>query len=199
MTEPVAAAQRIDLRSLTPQRWKNGAGTTREIAVSPVGAGFSEFDWRLSVADVEGDGPFSVFEGVDRCIVLLRGAGMHLDSPHDQGSHILDRVLEPWAFTGERPIGARLIDGPCSDFNVMTRRGRWRNTVQVLRAANRAQAGDVTFLLCVAGRWHVGAETIEPLQGLLWRSPVDALMIAPVAGPDAPALLLVRLCHDHTT
>jgi environmental stress-induced protein Ves len=74
MTVSLAAAQRLDLRTLPPQRWKNGAGTTREIAVEPAGAGTDDFDWRLSLAEVDRDAPFSAFPGVDRCIVLLRGS-----------------------------------------------------------------------------------------------------------------------------
>ena len=71
-----AAVERIELRQLAPQRWKNGAGLTREIAVEPRGASVGDVDWRASVAEIAGDAPFSRFPGVDRCIVLLRGAGM---------------------------------------------------------------------------------------------------------------------------
>ncbi len=46
----------------------------------PAGAALDEFLWRVSIADVERDGPFSRFPGIDRTIVLLEGAGMRLRS-----------------------------------------------------------------------------------------------------------------------
>ena len=74
----MTGAERLALSSLPATPWKNGGGTTREIAAFPPGAGLDDFGWRLSVAEVERDGPFSVFSGVDRTIVLLDGAGMRL-------------------------------------------------------------------------------------------------------------------------
>ena len=34
--------------------WKNGGGTTREVAVSPEGAGLDDFAWRISLAALLG-------------------------------------------------------------------------------------------------------------------------------------------------
>ena len=56
--------------------WKNGGGSTDEIATYPRGAGLDAFDWRVSIAHVASDGPFSRFPGVERTITLLEGAGM---------------------------------------------------------------------------------------------------------------------------
>ena len=58
--------------------WKNGGGSTTEIAISPPDAGFDDFDWRISVATIAADGPFSAFAGIDRVITLLAGAGVLL-------------------------------------------------------------------------------------------------------------------------
>lgn len=191
----LAAAQRIELRALPTQRWKNGAGTTREIAVEPTRAGTADFEWRLSLAEVEHDAPFSAFPGVDRCIVLLRGAGMALQPDDGAAAHEL-RPLQPWSFAGERAIAARLRAGPCSDFNVMTRRGRWRADVRVLHDACAIASGHVTFLMSVAGTWQAGAETLQPMQALLWRGLESPMTVAPSVGGTAAALLHVRLCHD---
>lgn len=195
MTASFAAAQRFDLRTLPSQRWKNGAGTTREIAVEPAGAGTDDFDWRLSLAEVDHDAPFSAFPGVDRCIVLLRGEGMALRSDGAATAHDL-RPLQPWSFPGERAVAALLLAGPCSDFNVMTRRGRWRADVRVLHDACAIASGHVTFLMSVAGTWQAGAESLQPMQALLWRGLESPMSVAPNTGDAAAALLHVRLCHD---
>ena len=105
--------------------WKNGGGTTRDIAVSPSGASLDTFDWRLSLAQVDRDGPFSRFDNVDRTLVLLSGA-MTL---HERDRRIDLVRNEPFAFEGERVIEAT-VAGSTLDFNVMTRRGRASHTAR---------------------------------------------------------------------
>ena len=51
-------------------RWKNGAGWTSEILRVP---DVEDWRWRLSIAEVETDAPFSPFPGVERELVLLGG------------------------------------------------------------------------------------------------------------------------------
>ena len=106
--------------------WKNGGGTTRDIAVSPQGASLDTFDWRLSLAQVDRDGPFSRFDNVDRTIVLLSGA-MTL---HERDRRIDLQRNDPFAFEGERAIEATVAGGSTLDFNVMTRRGRASHTAR---------------------------------------------------------------------
>jgi len=127
--------------------WKNGGGRTTELAVHPEAADFAHFAWRVSVADVVKDGPFSGFDGVDRTLVLLRGAGVRLAS----GDAALEiRVpFEPVAFSGDVPYECVLYDGPVQDFNLMVRRSVARGEVDVVRD----QAGAVRparFRLCYA-------------------------------------------------
>ena len=63
--------QFLDLASTPPVPWKNGGGSTRELACWPPGAGMDSFAWRVSVATIARPGPFSAFPGVDRQIMLL--------------------------------------------------------------------------------------------------------------------------------
>ena len=190
--------QRFDLRTIAPQPWINGAGLTREIAFG--GASASEFDWRISLAGVERSAPFSAFPGVDRCIVLLRGAGMRLrsaDGVEPAIDHALTTPLAPFRFAGDVALEATLADGPSSDFNVMTRRGVFRSEVSCERHAVTLRGGDSTLLFCCAGEWSIApdsASTLGPMQALLWREPLGALRVEPRG--DAAALLVVRLCHD---
>ena len=99
--------------------WKNGGGTTREVARIPE---TGDIEWRLSVAEVAVDGPFSVFEGIDRILVLLSGAGMDLQFDEPRHVERLRPLRDVKAFAGEAAVHATLVDGPTTDLNLMWRR-----------------------------------------------------------------------------
>lgn len=111
--------------------WKNGMGTTREIAVQPSLSGTDDFLWRVSVAEVNSAAPFSSFPGVDRHIALLDGAGFRMTLDGDR-THTLDTRFKPFAFAGESTVAVALIDGPTRDFNLMVRRAEARGDVVVM-------------------------------------------------------------------
>ncbi|MET7621241.1 HutD family protein [Streptomyces sp. NPDC005408] len=112
--------------------WKNGGGVTREIVLAPEGAGTDDFDWRISLADVGADGPFSSFPGVDRILTVVEGAGMDLTVG---GQHtVADERYRPYTFPGDVETDGRLLDGrPVVNFNVMHRRGRTACLTSVVR------------------------------------------------------------------
>ena len=153
------------LRSNDYQRmpWKNGGGTTTEIwkAASPAG----EMLWRLSIADVASDGPFSEFQGIDRWIMVISGKGMEL-TIEGLGAKRLDRPLEPLSFPGDAKTDCRLIDGPIRDFNFMIARSFGKGTLQVLRltAGMAAPLGENTTALHVlAGSVEIETNDIQEL------------------------------------
>jgi environmental stress-induced protein Ves len=187
--------ERFDLRDIAPQPWKNGAGLTREIAFD--GTDAVAFDWRISVAEFARDAPFSAFPGIARCITLLQGAGMRLRSHDGNVDHALTTPFAPFEFSGDVALNATLAGGACSDFNVMTRRGRFRSEVSVHRDAVALVPADATLLWCGDGAWAVDTHTIATSQALLWRMPHQALhaLHARPLTPNA-VLLQVRLCHD---
>ena len=105
-------------------RWKNGLGWTTEIALRPPGAELAanDFDWRISIADVDADCDFSPLAGVDRTLMLLEGAGVEL-YPAGGESVLLNARGRSFDFPGEVAMRCRVLDGACRDFNVMSRRG----------------------------------------------------------------------------
>lgn len=113
---------------LNPRPWKNGGGSTREIAASPEEAGYDRFDWRFSMADIRENGPFSTFPGVDRTLALIDGTGFTLDLPGR--SVVLDDIGAVVSFDGNDAAQGRLQNGPIRDFNVMTRRAAYTHTVR---------------------------------------------------------------------
>lgn len=111
--------------------WKNGRGVTEEVASFPAESGMDDFDWRLSIAHVGADGPFSVFPGIDRTITLLDGRGLALDLPEGRTVELTPGG-SPFAFPGDWEISSRNLGGPTIDLNIMTRRGRCRHNVRRL-------------------------------------------------------------------
>jgi environmental stress-induced protein Ves len=104
--------------------WKNGRGSTTEIAVHPADATVTDerpFLYRLSLAALDGPGPFSPFPGVDRIILQTSGKPMTLGHGA-RGEHALSPLV-PYRFSGDAPTDGRL-EGRATDLNVMTRRGR---------------------------------------------------------------------------
>jgi uncharacterized protein len=132
---------------LAASPWKNGGGITREVAVC-------ENAWRASIADIDRDGPFSRFPGIDRVLVLLDGAQLML------GDRVIAQPLDTAHFAGEDAIDARLGSGPVRVFNVMTHRGAASARIDVWRASERRIVDADTLLLhcvqdaadvCIAG------------------------------------------------
>jgi environmental stress-induced protein Ves len=117
------------LRSTDYQRtrWKNDGGWTTEIARSAAADG-GDFHWRVSIADIERDGPFSAFPGIERDLLLLEGNGIELDIDGADPLRLVRR-FEQVHFAGESDVHCRLLAGPTRDFNVMTRRDALRAEV----------------------------------------------------------------------
>jgi len=138
--------------------WKNGGGETVEVAVSPKGAALSDFDWRVSMATVATDGPFSIFPGIDRTLSIIDGNGLQLAIDRDDPL-LLTQDSAPLAFAADVAVTATLAEGPITDLNVMTRRDGLRHRVERVDIDSRVTvqpAAPTWLLLC-----HQGALTVE--------------------------------------
>ncbi|OKI52104.1 HutD/Ves family protein [Streptomyces sp. MJM1172] len=165
--------------------WKNGGGVTREIAAWPESAGTGDFEWRVSLADVAADGPFSGFPGVDRTLTLAEGAGMDLTVA---GAHrLVDERYAPRHFAGDAPTDCRLLDGPVVNFNVMYRRDTTRAETAVVRgdlALAAAEPGETLLVVALDGPGG--------LEGA-GAGPGEALELARYDAALAPAGLVCRV------
>ncbi|MFC9245391.1 HutD family protein [Streptomyces sp. NPDC057136] len=128
--------------------WKNGGGVTREIAVWPEGATSDRFDWRISLADVAADGPFSAFPGIDRTLTVVEGEGMDLMVGGEH--HIVDEPYWPYDFPGDLQTVGSLLGGPVVNFNVMYRRCRTEAATAVVRGTVRLMPPDGGAVLALA-------------------------------------------------
>jgi environmental stress-induced protein Ves len=107
--------------------WKNGGGTTQEVARNP-GDGSAAFEWRLSIADVVQDGGFSAFNGYQRIITVLEGRGIQLTVDGREQTPLTPR--QAYAFLGDARVDCRLLDGAIRDFNLIYAPQRYQARLQ---------------------------------------------------------------------
>ena len=124
--------QRVDEHCAMP--WANGLGTSYEVASDRNADG--EWTWRVAIAPVVLDGPFSVMPGVDRELVVIEGNGMVLNVDDESVKCMPGQVVR---FSGDSVTIARLVDGPTVDLGLMTVRGSVTGSMLVV-----VDVGDVT-------------------------------------------------------
>jgi environmental stress-induced protein Ves len=130
---------------------------------------------RVSVAEIESDGPFSEFEGIDRWFAVLRGEGVTLRWPSRERS--LGPESGPVSFDGAQAPDCSLHSGATTDLNLMCRRSAGQG--QMLRTPSHpvwqsSAPWRALFTVCAAtleinGEW---AAELAPMSLLVSRSAV---------------------------
>jgi environmental stress-induced protein Ves len=108
----------LALRNAPVQAWKNGGGTTRELLTGPLDDQ-GQWRYRISVAQIDRDGPFSQFDFIQRHFCVLAGHGVSLQI--DTTTHRLTPKSSALSFSGASSCFCRLLDGPTTDLNLMVR------------------------------------------------------------------------------
>jgi uncharacterized protein len=122
---------------------------------------------RVSVADIEIDGPFSPFPGVERWFTVLQGAGVELGI--DGVTQRLHRGDLPLRFDGAADTHCRLLDGATRDLNLMLRGAQGTMQIAVDGQAWAPQAAQCGLFSAVGGHCDCGSAEIEvPPYALLW-------------------------------
>jgi environmental stress-induced protein Ves len=146
MDDPQHRTRVIPANTYRRERWKNQLGWTREIARSP-GAG--DWTWRMSIAEIEEDAPFSRFDGIERELVLLSGNGLKLQFDDGEVRELLP-PHEHLRFAGERAVTGVLVDGPTQDFNLM-----WRRDAIQARLWHRPLVGPMVVFVEPGSTWAI--------------------------------------------
>ena len=173
--------------------WKNGGGTTYEVAVDPPGADWGSFAWRVSIANIASSGEFSSFAGIDRKLVVLRGDGMVLTGIREDAIEV--RPYDCVGFAGEAHVHCRLLDGPTRDFNIMTRRGAARASVRVVRGERLALERGTTYVCHAATKpcaCFVEGTTIDVPEAHTLVADVASLLVDTSAGAVAVVAAVIQ-------
>lgn len=153
--------------------WKNGKGETIELSISEGGT-LRNFDWRISIASVVEDGPFSDFSGYERTLILVKGNGIslqHGDGKTDKLSNLLDVAT----FDGGLKTSGTLHSGPINDFNIIVDKEKYQVVVKtfVERQEVSLRSANLSFIYCLASEAKVsgsgGSEIWNLCQGSLMK------------------------------
>jgi hypothetical protein len=153
--------------------WKNGGGLTATIVSNPPGNSLDDFWWRLSIAEVHVDGSFSIFEGVDRLLVVLSGSFQLYGSGIDQS---LVRNDTAFTFSGEIPVYARLLDGPARNLNLLVRTERCDGRMRVMEGGTWKSGHGETIVFAPDGGSVVIDDVVydfDSKDAVLLRRPAD--------------------------
>jgi len=135
--------------AVTPQTWATGGGTTRELLRAEDGA------WRVSLADIEQDGPFSTFPGRRRLLTVVDGPVLALVIDD------VEQVVEPrrpLAFDGAAEVTASVPAGSVRVLNLIVDPDRVLPFVTVLELGRGSTMplSDDQAALVLQGRAQVG-------------------------------------------
>ena len=157
----------VHIDAVIPQAWRNGGGQTRELLRWPLDAD-APWQLRISLANIESNGPFSAFENVERWFAVVEGAGVVLSFA--DGKKRLSNTSAPLRFDGGAPPQCELIDGTTRDLNLMLQNSSGQMHTALDRLAWRPAAAQCGLFTAVAGYLHVGSKPIDPIaaQSLVW-------------------------------
>lgn len=155
------AADRVDVP------WRNGAGRSTEVIVRPDGCAGDGFDWRVSIATVDGDTAFSRYPGVDRWLMPISPEGLDLV---DDGRLVQLGQFAVHAFVGESEVASTNVTGPTLDLNLMVRRGLGAGSLRSVEVSGRwvaEAAAEEVVVVVLDGSLRSGTLQLEPQDALL--------------------------------
>ena len=167
--------QIIPPQDYTTMPWRNGGGVTHEIFTDT-----TPYTWRLSMAEVAQNGPFSPFPGLFRILTVIEGAGIALETPHETLTAL---PRQPVAFSGEMPVQGSLLNGAVRDLNLIYNPQFWQAEV-TLQTGGTVTPGPGPVAIFALGPQPFGKLTTHG---------TALLHGAPVTLPSGFAALVIRL------
>ena len=136
--------------------WANGGGTSYEIASDRNELG--EWTWRLAMAPVNEDGPFSRIECVNRSLAVVDGAGMLLSVDRKKLQCLPMQVVR---FRGDAITDATLTDGPILDINLMIRRKEADGEMAIVSEVGALEVASIVVAVGGSAQVQCGDSTID--------------------------------------
>jgi environmental stress-induced protein Ves len=194
----------IAWKGLTAEPWRNGGGVTRQI-LSRRRSGSDtwlpaadNWDWRLSIADVDIAGPFSSFPGMTRILTVIEGVSVTLTV---DGAVEKVEKLEPFRFDGGAETSAVLPHGSIRDLNLIARTSTVDAQVRVetLSAARPRLVSEGQYCVILGGRTQLLPSAARPTRLELERFDTvvgDSRHPLTITGEGILAVIMVSGAHS---
>ncbi|MEX0297927.1 MAG: HutD family protein [Kordiimonas sp.] len=140
-------ARHLKHEDYKPVPWKNGLGTTLELASAqcPRSENSEAFMWRISIADMVQSNEFSLFPNTRRILTVMNGEGLVLKGA-ETGNSFTCLPFSPVSFSGSEVLYGELVNGPVQNFNVMVNGDSADAAVQIIEnTLNLELSGDVNY------------------------------------------------------
>ena len=180
----MAQTAHINVSNVPSVAWKNGGGSTKEIAAFPLNADLDDFVWRVSVAEIKQPSAYSLFPQIDRTQVLISGLSLNLLNNVGLTKRLL--AYEPFSFAGEQNWLAE-PEGVCQMLNVMTSRADAVSELKLIHGNFHCVGDDRHHMLVVMNGEYVAEDNSERFVFGDFIQPQLTLgeMFALTASPDA--------------
>lgn len=160
-------------------RWRNGRGVSWDIASDRTG---EAFDWRLAIARIDSDVPFSHYPGIDRIFTLIDGAGLSLDVAGAGQLPVPERFV-PTHFSGDADCRCTLADGPCRALNLFLRRAALGAQVIIHDGGGSVAVGHSgdTLLFVLRGTARIGDAALDLEDAVQISGPAQIILASDAA------------------
>ena len=165
-------------RERASQPWPDGGGMTKQVVIHPAVADTSNFDWRVSIATVDGESKFSSYPGVTRWLMPLGADGLSL---RIEGEVLYLPAREAFAFGGEASVNATRIKNPSLDVNLMVRTTYGRGSLLALvlhdETAIAAAPAEFVVILVLDGQFSLDDTELTELDAVALEPGSDAVLV----------------------
>ena len=113
-----------------------------------------DFEWRISIAEIDRATSYSVFSGIDRTQILLTGQGLGLRAA--SWRFCLAEPYQSVDFSGDTAVECELINGLCTVLYVMVRRELMTAEAEIIRGSfHRALDGMHHVFFVAQGAYEI--------------------------------------------
>lgn len=149
--------------------WKNGQGMTIQILIEPDESELikNNFHFRFSSAPIDKEGEFSLFPGMERILIPIKGAGFQLNE------HVFEK-FEVAQFSGSDKTYCHLLKGPVIDFGIIFNPQLAEVSIKVLQLKTDLQftldQQHKYFVTILDGNLIFADQKLEPLETICFEN-----------------------------
>lgn len=161
--------------------WKNGLGTSTQIAISPESADFTKGDflWRISSAEIFNDNLFSIFPNHDRILTHLSGGELELSFQNNLKPNVLLKQHMIYSWNGAEQIQCKLLGESATDLGIIYHRELIETSMSIVTVSPMPQKillkAEVNLIIPIEDEIFFDGTKILKLEALQIETPTNKL------------------------